>query len=174
MQWTNQSKAHNTILVDGQGMPTFSPKPTGQIESCQQNGDIFTAKLDLSDAYESLQSWHRCFTMDASARTLLIEDTVESEDAHVLDWLLHSLSQPAAENGVVTLVRKGVRLTIEPVEGLQAHVQITDEFETDLNAGIPEDQPKVEAPKQFHMKWKTEKAKLHKIVVKLTITAEKS
>lgn len=173
-KWTNQSKAHNTILVDGQGMPTFSEKPTGQIVSCEQNEMIFTAKLKLDNAFECIDRWERRFTMDASARTLLVEDTVESEDAHILHWLLHSLSAPIAENGVVTLVRKGIKLTIEPVEGLLHDVQIADEFETPLNAGIPEDQAQITAPQQFHMKWKTEKAKTHKIVVRLTITGEKS
>lgn len=169
MEWTNQSKAHNTILVDGEGMPTFSARPTGKVESCEQKGDIFTAKLDLSNAYESLDSWQRCLTMDASAGTLIVEDTVCGAQAHQLDWLLHSLSEPKAEAELVTIVRKGIRLTIEPLEGLCPGVKITDEFETDLNAGIPEDQQKVDAPRQYHMKWQTAKAKTHKIVVKFTV-----
>lgn len=169
MEWTNQSKAHNTILVDGQGMPTFSAKPTGKVESCAQKGNVFTAKLNLSDAYESLESWERCLTMDASAGTLVVEDTVCSAQAHRLDWLLHSLSEPEEAAESVSIVRKGIRLTVEPLEGLCPGVEITDEFETDLNAGIPENQQKVDAPRQYHMKWQTEKAKTHKIVVKFTV-----
>lgn len=170
MEWTNQSKAHNTILVDGEGMPTFSAKPTGRIVSCEQKGSIFTARLNLSNAYEALESWERCFTMDAAASVLIVEDRVCSAKAHRLDWLLHSLGAPKAENGTVTVVRKGIRLNIEPLEGLCPDVKITDEFETDLNAGIPEDQEKIYAPQQFHMKWQTTKRTLHKIAVKFTIT----
>lgn len=168
-EWTKQSKAHNTILVDGEGMPIFSEKPTGKIESCEQNGHLFTARLNLDNAYESLDSWERRFTMDASKGMLIVEDTVSSKQAHQLDWLLHSLGEPKVDNGTVTIIRKGIKLTIEPIIGLLPEVQIADKFETDLNAGIPEDQEKIHAPQQFHMKWKTEKAKKQKITVKFTV-----
>ncbi len=168
-EWTKQSKAHNTVLVDGQGMPTFSVQPTGKIERCQQDGNIFTAQLNLDDAYESISQWRRCFTMDADNHTLLVEDTICSEQARELQWLLHSLGEPKANGGVVTIIRKGIKLTITPMMGLLPAVQITDAFETDLNAGAPEDQQKISAPQQFHMKWQTQKAKAHKIAVKFTV-----
>lgn len=172
LKWTNQSKAHNTILVDAEGMPTFSQKPTGKIESCEQNGRIFTARLNLSNAYESIDSWTRCFTMDAAEKTLIVEDVISGADAHQLEWLLHSLSEPVISYGKIVIVRSGIRLIVEPMEGLLSDVQISDRFETDLNAGRPEYCEKAVAPQQFHMKWKTQKAKEHRIAVKFTIEKE--
>ena len=172
LQWTNQTKAHNTILVDGQGMPTFSEKPTGQIVSCTQVGNLFTTVLNLDKAYASIDRWTRRFTMDAAQKMLIVEDTVSCEEEHSLQWLLHSLSQPTADETKVTICRKGIHLTIEPLTGLSRQVQITDQFEVDLNAGIPENQEQSVAPGQFHIKWQTEKAKTHKITVKFTISKE--
>ena len=168
-EWTNQTKAHNTIVVDGEGMPIFSEKPTGRIESCQQNDFLFTALLNLDEAYESVESWKRHFTMDANTNTVLIEDTLKSETEHKLDWMLHSLSQPQVKNGTVIIVRKGIQLTIEPLAGLLPAVQIADEFDTPVNAGAFGKGSIPPAPQQYHMKWQTQKAKNHKIAVKLTV-----
>ena len=169
-EWTNHSKAHNTILVDGQGMLTFSEKSVGRIESCEKNGRVFTAKLDLGQAYAQLESWKRCFTMDADARTLLVEDVICCDGEYPLQWLLHSLGMPRAEGSSVIIDRQGIRLTIEPLEGLLPEAEIKDEYDVKINEGARGQYNTLELPKQYHMKWHTPKAKTHRIAVKLTVT----
>ena len=168
-KWTKQTKAHNTILVDGEGMPAPSEKCTGKIEFCRQDGEIFTAQMNLNSAYEQIDHWQRNFTMDTASTTLVVEDDISADTPHTLSWLLHSLSEPFAEDGSVTICRKGITLKIEILTGLLPDVEITDQFETDLNAGALGDPLKFHAPKQYHMKWRTNKAKTHKIAVKFTI-----
>ena len=169
-EWTNHSKAHNTILVDGVGMPTFSEKTTGKVVSCTREGDLFTALLDLDQAYEEIDSWKRQIVMDGAAKTVIIRDTLCSGQAHTLQWLLHSLGAPREEDGKVIIERKGVRLTVEALEGLLPAVQIKDEYDVKINEGARGQYNKLVLPKQYHMKWQTASAKNHRIAVKLTVT----
>ena len=107
--------------------------------------------------------------MDTAEKNLIIEDTISDTDEHQLEWLLHSLSEPRAEEDKIIIIREGIKLTIEPMLGLLPEVQITNRFDVDLNAGIPEAREKAVAPAQFHMKWRTKKGKEHRIVVKFTV-----
>ncbi len=167
-EWTNSTRAHNTIVVNGEGQPHFSEKPTGEIVYCRQDGEIFTAKLNLDNAYENVDSWTRSFTMDTKEKTLTVEDELTSNDEMKLDWMLHTLSLPKEENGCVTVLRNGIKLTIEKIEGLNENIRISDKFDVDLNAGITHAQKAV-MPPQYHIEFNTDKKKTHKIKVKFKI-----
>ena len=169
MQWTNTTAAHNCILVDGKGQLTRTHLTVGSVGECRQDGNIYTAVLELDDAHPDLTHWQRKLTMDADALTLTVEDWVEAEKDVTLSWLLHSLSRPEADGNGAFLVRNGIRLDILPVEGISSGVLIIDYFPVDLNEGEPE-QYHVTMPDQFHMTWKTEAKMKHHIVVKMKIT----
>lgn len=168
-QWTNTTAAHNCILVNGEGQLTRSHLTVGRVGECREEGDLFTAVLELDDAHPALTHWQRKLTMDADALTLTVEDLVEAEEEVTLDWLLHSLSRPEADGNGAFLTRNGIRLEICPLEGIEGGVSILDHFPVDLNEGEPE-QYHVTMPEQFHMTWKTEKKRKHHIVVKMTIS----
>ena len=168
-EWTCQTKAHNTILVNGEGMPNYSRDHTGEIEYCRQNGNVFEALMNLDNSYKTLNSWKRKLTMYADEKTLVVEDTVSADDAVTLDWLLHSLSHPTEEGGIVYVKRNGITLKIEVLEGLKNKVIISDKFDTDLNDDVSPENHAV-MPPQYHMKWQTELRKSHCIRVKLTIS----
>ena len=108
-------------------------------------------------------------TMDAAAKTLTVEDTLCSKEEHTLQWLLHSLGEPVAEGSKVMIERKGIRLTIEPLEGLLPEAEIKDEYDVKINEGARGQYNKLVLPKQYHMKWQTASAKIHRIAVKLTV-----
>ena len=131
---------------------------------------MFTALLDLDQAYEEIDSWKRQIVMDGAAKTVIIRDTLCSGQAHTLQWLLHSLGAPREEDGKVIIERKGVRLTVEALEGLLPAVQIKDEYDVKINEGARGQYNKLVLPKQYHMKWQTASAKNHRIAVKLTVT----
>ena len=171
-EWTNQSRAHNTLLVDGVGQATFSEKPTSEIAFCRQEGDLFEALLDLDNAYPTLASWKRRLVMDAAAKTLIVEDTVTAAEGEVtLDFLLHTLSRPTDHGGVVTLERNGITLRIEVLEGLLPTPEILDTFAVDLNEGVNYEQKAV-APEQFHIRYTAPRAAEHKIRVRLSVEKE--
>ena len=170
--WTNQRRAHNPLLVDGAGQLTFSEKPTSEILSCTQNGDLFEALLDLDNAYPTLSSWRRRLTMDAAARTLTVEDTVTAAEGEVtLDFLLHTLSRPVDTGAAVLVVRNGITLRIEVLEGLCPTPEILDTFAVDLNAGVNYEEKAV-APPQFHIRYTSKRAATHTLRVRLSIEKE--
>lgn len=168
-EWTNQSRAHNTLLVNGEGQATFSEKPTASILSCKQDGRLFEALLDLDNAYPTLAAWKRRLTMDAAAKTLTVEDTVTAAEGEVtLDFLLHTLSRPTDEGGFVRVEREGITLRIEVLEGLDPAPDIRDTFAVDLNEGV-EYEGKKSAPEQFHIRYTSPRAATHTIRVRLSV-----
>ena len=106
--------------------------------------------------------------MDADSKTLIVEDTLSADNEVVLDWLLHSLSQPTVDDGVVYVKRNGITLKIEVLEGLKNKAIISDRFDTDLNEGIPETDHAV-MPPQYHIKWQSNSKKEHYIKVKFSV-----
>lgn len=168
-QWTTTTAAHNCILVDGKGQLVRSHLAVGSVGACAKNGNVYTAELELNGAHPALTSWKRKLIMDADELTLTVIDDAEAEHDVTLDWLLHSLSRPEANGNGAFLTRNGIRLDIQPVEGIESNVTVLDYFPVDLNEGEPE-QYHVTMPEQFHMSWKTEARKKHHIVVKMKIS----
>jgi len=58
---------------------------------------------------------------------------------------------------------------LEALEGLLPAVQIKDEYDVKINEGARGQYNKLVLPKQYHMKWQTASAKIHRIAVKLTV-----
>lgn len=182
--WTNTTQAHNCILVDGKGQLRESHEPVGEIVTCTENDGVYTAVLDLTGAYPMLEKYVRHLIMDEKACTLTVMDDVYAKEPVQIDWLLHSLSEPIESSettellesasdkaGCVVIERNGVRLDVQPQEGLDVHAQITDQFGVDLNEGEPE-AFHVSMPKQYHMAWRTTKPKTeHHIKVQMKVTS---
>lgn len=168
--WTNSTRAHNCILVDGEGQKRESHEAVGEILACAEKEGIYTAELDLTKAYPMLQKYVRRLILDEKTCTLTVKDDVYADKPLQLDWLLHSLSQPTAtEDGCITIERNGVRLEVQPQKGLDVHAKITDQFDVDLNEGEPE-AFHVTMPPQYHMAWRTERKAEHHISVQMKIT----
>lgn len=167
--WTNSTKAHNCILVNGEGQLRQSHEPVGNVENCIQQGNRFTALLELSQAYKELDSWKRKIVMDTDNRTLTIYDSISSKSPVIIDWLLHSLSCPEYdENGKLYLQRNKITLEIEPIEGLMGNAAISEGFDVAVDDDAP-DWYVDTMPPQYHMTWKTGKRKEHNIVVRMKI-----
>ena len=160
--WLKTTKAHNAILVDGEGQPESSMLSVGRILSCEERDGVKTAQLDISEAYAALKCWKRTFELTEGQ--LLVIDEIEADHPVVITYPLHTLSQPVAEGNDVTVERGAARLHIRPMEGDLRDCEITDRFAVDLNEGEPAAYH-VTMPQQYHMKWQTPARKVHKIVV---------
>jgi hypothetical protein len=168
MEWTNSTRAHNCILVDGIGQEAWSHLDTGRVICCGKKEDLLYGELDLTEAYPMLKSWNRQFTLSEKG-VLVIKDHIEADKPVTISWLLHALSRPdKSSSGMVTLIRNGIHLAILPVCGLTDAVAITDEFAVDVNEGVPLEY-QVSMPKQYHMKWDTLPAASHDIIVSFSI-----
>lgn len=167
--WCRTTRAHNAVLVNGEGQAVGSMEDVGRIVSCADEGERKTAVLDLSAAYPSLERWRRTLILEEGRLT--VTDEIEGREDVEITWPLHTLSRPEAEGDGVRVTRRGVRMEVRPMEGGLTLCEILDRFPVDLNAGQPEAYH-VTMPPQYHIFWRTEKRLRHRITVVMTVSAE--
>lgn len=156
-QWLNSTRAHNAILVDGEGQPRNSRKSIGKILSVSEEAGERVAVVEMGASYEKLNRWERKFVLTDGK--LEIIDTIEAKEEVTISYPLHMLSLPKEEDGKIVEERKGHRLEICPDESLHL-VEITDRFKVDLNEGEPKEYH-VSMPTQYHVLLETVKKKNH-------------
>jgi len=163
-EWTNTTKAHNSLLFNGEGQPTFSKDAKAEIVSFDKINK--TMVCDMSSAYSNIDVWQRefCLTKDG----VEITDRVKASKPVEVTYPLHFLSCPTAEGDTITLERKGKKLTVEVICGGLELKEITDKYDVDLNEGEPE-KYHVVRPIQYHAYYKTEAKREHEIKVKYTL-----
>ena len=165
--WCRTTRAHNAVLVNGEGQAVGSMESVGKIVSCHDDGDRKTAVLDLSAAYPALTLWRRTLILEADRLT--VTDELEAEEEVEITWPIHTLSRPEADGNAVSLTRRGVRMRAEPLEGDLTLSEILDRFPVNLNAGVP-DAYRVTMPPQYHVYWRTDKKCRHRITVRMNVT----
>lgn len=166
-KWTRTTFAHNCVLIDGQPQP-MDYKATARVLSCKEEGDTLSAELDLAAAYPMLISYVRSFTLNKADLTLTVRDTITADKPVTVSFLNHTLSKPEVLTGGRVAVERGDALIIMPKAGLLPVAEITDKFAVDVNDGVPEEYW-VEMPQQYHLRWESETAKEHEIVMEYNI-----
>ena len=167
--WTNQTVAHNTILVDGEGQESFSGRAVGRILYARDEGERLVGAVDPSGAYERIRAWTRTFELTENQLTVL--DHIELDRPGSITWLLHALSRPEIAQNGMRLRRKGICLDILPQAGGLTEGGISDRFDVDVNAGEPEAYHTA-MPPQYHMSWKTPARQIHDICVRFLVRWE--
>lgn len=162
MEWLKTTRAHNTVLVDGIGQKTNSMESRARIVSVTEEPDFKEAVLDLSTAYPMLSSFVR--TIRLYRDRVCVTDEIDSENEVEITYPLHALSMPRVIGNDLLIEHKGRALCVHPKEGGLVLSRVTDQFDIDLNAGVPE-AFSVEMPKQYHAYYKTEKRKTHRLCV---------
>lgn len=162
--WTKSTKAHNTLLIDGLGQ--------GEVPILDSVGKFLEVDkqskkcvMDLSSAYPNVTKWHRTLILENNLLT--VTDEIEAENEVDITYCLHTLSQPTASGNNVKVSRKGVKMDIIPDESLSLY-EISDKFDVDVNDGQPKEFH-VETEPQYHIYYKTNKAKTHSFNVKYII-----
>jgi len=161
-EWTKTTKAHNTILVNGEGQPIYSHLPVGKIISCEDNGATKKTVLDLSETYPALKSWLRTFLLKDNQLT--VYDEIEGFEAVEITYLLHMMSEPIIKDNVITEIRNGKKLTVNVKKGSLGNLTLTDKFAVDVNEGEPEEFH-VDLPNQYHLSYTSEKNIKHSFEV---------
>ena len=113
LEWTNQTRAHNTLLIGGEGQQTFSFEATGRVLYARDDGAVLRGAVDPSPSYEHVTAWTRTFELTGDA--LIVADHVELDAPASITYLLHALSRPELTAEGMTLARGGFRLDIVPV-----------------------------------------------------------
>ena len=121
-QWYVQTKAHNTLLVDGHGQPYGDNRGHGRITHYEQNEDWVYFVGDASAAYPDAPltrfDRHVVWLRGDDVETYVIVDEVESAGGvpRRFDWLLHAANEmgiDAASGTIAVMGEKGqARVTL--------------------------------------------------------------
>ena len=167
LKWTNSTKAHNCILVNGIGQEAVPHlESVGKFVSVDKQNKICV--MDMSTAYPNISKWQR--TLSLSDDGLVVSDVVEANEDVEITYCLHTLSEPTAEGNNVKVTRNGKKLTIIPDEKLTL-CEISDKFDVDINDGQPKEFHVTE-PVQYHIYYKTDKAKRHTFSVNFKVSKQ--
>jgi hypothetical protein len=108
--WTRQTKAHNTVLVDGSGQAREGPRRYGEIAHFEQNADWVYTVGKAATAYGevNLQQFdrHVLWLRGRDVQTYVIVDELAAGDdrAHRFDWLLHAAQRMQIDEARSTVV----------------------------------------------------------------------
>ncbi len=166
-EWTNATKAHNCVLIDGCGQGNRDFRAAGRMVAWGEDADGRFVETDLSAAYPMLSAYRRSFRLEGTVLT--VTDVLTSAVPVAVTYCLHTLSCPAADGDCAVVVRDGKSLRIVPVDGDLGGLAIRDEFDTPLNEGVTEEY-RVEMPPQYHLTWKTDAKTEHRIVVRYIVS----
>lgn len=165
-EWLKTTQAHNAILVDGEGQETNSIRSRGKIVYCRDAGAIKECRMDLSDAYASLDRWERTIRIEGACVTVI--DEIDAPRPVQVTYPLHTLSMPQADGNDVWVKREGASVHIVPVKGGLVLSEITDRYAVDLNAGEPKEFH-VQMPQQYHITYQTPKSAKHRLEVQFIV-----
>lgn len=164
-EWTKKTVAHNVALIDGIGQGEGVDTACSIVEFDAENK---TFTMDITPAYEGrVTKYFRTVSLDSWGIT--VSDEIEAEKTVEITYPLHSYAQPLDIGGErVEISRRNATLTVEPVSGGLRLLRIADEYDVELNEGEPVEYH-VTMPQQYHVFYKSEKAKKHLITVKYTV-----
>jgi len=158
--WTRQTKAHNTILVDGAGQPReegFGPRAGGTIRHFEQTGDWVYAAGSAAAAYSvKLDRFdrHLVWLRGADLQTYVILDDLEATGAapHRFEWLLHAAREmtldPAAGRALIR--NRKAEAEVRLVEPRPVEMTQTDRFDPPPENWRPD--RKYDLKNQWHLK----------------------
>ena len=151
--WSKRTKAHNAILVNGEGEQPNSHLAVGRIVSLDDSGDRAVAVLDLDDAYTTLTHWRRTLAM-VRPGLIVVADDIAADKEVAVSWLMHTLSPPKVSADAVRVVRDPASLDMYlfTTDGHLASPEVSDVFDPGVNDGVPE-KYHVERPTQYHLRW---------------------
>jgi hypothetical protein len=156
--WTVTTRAHNAILVDGQGQPSRNLDAYGRIVAFDQGDDWAWIVGDASTAYRepALERFHRhaVWLAGDAIQTYVIFDSLAARDGkpHEFSYLLHFAFEPRVN-------AEGLRATVTGEKG-QARISwltpqslkfsLTDQFDPPAENWRPDKQGK-DFPSQWHL-----------------------
>ncbi len=151
--WTRQTKANNSILVDGVGQAVRSPEARGRIVDFRHQRALTYVSGDAAAAYDGKLRVFLRHVLFLRPGLFVVLDELAASAAARFDWLLHALEKMEVDEkaGTVTSARGGASLTVrlDCAAGLAFH--LTDQFDTPYNEGNPPEYHE-QRPNQWHFR----------------------
>ena len=129
-QWTWETKAHNSITIDGKGQRKRSRESRGRIARFWEDGNITYTMGDATDAYEGrLKRFHR-HVVFLRPDTFVMVDDIEASQPVSAEWWLHARSemQVNEEQRMVTTAQGNARLATQFLAPESVTFGQTDQF----------------------------------------------
>lgn len=166
MEWTNTTRAHNAILVDGVGQAVNSMESRGRILSVSETDGYGEVRMDLSAAYPMLLRWER--TVRLYEHSVDVIDEIDASHRVEIGYPLHTLSVPRSDGNRIFIERGESTMEVVPMKGDLMLSACTDRYAVDLNEGVPEEFA-VTMPQQYHVLYRSPKKESHRIHVRYEI-----
>ncbi|MDP2998754.1 MAG: heparinase II/III family protein, partial [Bryobacterales bacterium] len=138
-RWSRQTKANNSILVNGAGQVDRSAKAQGRISDFQHREAITYVCGDAAAAYGGKLSTFFRHVVFLRPGLIAMVDELEAPEPAEYRWLLHGFEQMQLDEaaGTVTSFRKGATLTVKLDCDQGFGFSQTDQFDTPYNEGNP-------------------------------------
>ncbi|QEG36281.1 DUF4962 domain-containing protein [Bythopirellula goksoeyrii] len=171
--WTQQTLAHNGILVNGRGQATKNWNAIGSIEHYERSNDVTIVRGEASSAYnqspneEIAKMWQEhlgkihppilpkvekfertlAFVASAERPILVVYDYLKSAHPTSYDWLLHTLSKMEVEpmSGSIVIRQGKARAAVRIVASQPITFSQTNKFT------IPSGGTTSHLPRQWHL-----------------------
>ncbi len=143
-QWTWETRAHNSILVDGEGQVKRSAASRGRIAAFDDQDEYCYAVGDATEAYGGRLDLFLRRVLFIRPDTFVICDELDSAGESTFQWLLHARDEMALDEGAQTaLISAGDAR-------LLARLLAPEGLALSQMQGFPV-APEHEAPDQFHV-----------------------
>jgi hypothetical protein len=156
--WTRQTKANNSILVNGDGQPARDPEAAGRISDFRHLETLTYVCGDASVAYGGKLTRFVRHVMFLRPGIIAMLDEIEAPEPAEFSWLLHSLEkiQVDAVDRTVVCARDKASLTVRLDSDAGLLFRQTSAFATAYNEGNPPEY-RQEVPDQWHFTARTER-----------------
>jgi hypothetical protein len=113
-QWCWSTKAHNALLVNGEGQKPHSPDPFGKIIAWEFKGSVDYVAGDATEAYEGRLKRFVRHIVFVKPDVIVIADEVIASKPSTFQWMLHALKEFAVDepSQMLTLQRERAGLFV--------------------------------------------------------------
>jgi hypothetical protein len=135
VQWTWQTKAHNSILVDGEGQVTGTRASRGKVEEFVTGEHFDYTRADATEGYGGRVTRflrHVLYVRESGGPGwFVIADDLEARQPATFQWLLHALSQMTvvASKAEVTIAAEEAGLRVVMLAPRDLTFAQTDQFD---------------------------------------------
>ena len=155
-EWTRQTKANNSILVNGEGQVVRSRQANGRIAAYRSQQALAYVCGDAAAAYAGkLSRFHR-HVLFLRPGVYAVLDDLAAPQAAEFQWLLHALERMEVDERArtVTARRQDASLAVKLACPQPLAFSQTDVFDTPFNQGNPPEYHE-ERENQWHFKAST-------------------
>ncbi len=138
-QWTRQTKANNSILVNGAGQVDRSGKAVGRITDFRHQQALTYVSGDATAAYGGRLVKFLRHALFLRPAVFVVLDEIEAPTPAEFIWLMHALEEMQMNESERWLVsrRKGASLSVKLACPAGLGFSQTDQFDTAYNQGNP-------------------------------------